>query len=348
MAESQTPAPFRLTVLNPGGRDPAQQFRDGPSLPGKGHQPTNFHAYAACTGGAFHRDVAAAIAEETPVLLLLRGDFKESERSLEKLQTRRRKVAVSLKETGLHQIADQLGRAGKLARFLRVVEKADGCIAPTPEAAELYRSIRGSNGGVAFIPTPYPMDCDGWKFGKAVAEQRGIFIGTREFEVLSRNHLAALFLGRQLSTIAGEPVTVFNYDRRKGARLLGELRFPPGRLRVEEGRLSYPDYLRVAAAHKLVLQLDTSFVPGQVAGDALLAGVPCVGGNGAIERLVFPHTCGWKREIGDLARIAKTLLSDTNAREAAMSDAMENARRSVSFGVVREQLKQFYTGLASA
>jgi len=63
---------FRLSVLNPGGRDPEQYFDQTSGL--GAHSPINFHAFAACTNGSFHRDVKNAIAEKTPVLLLLRGD----------------------------------------------------------------------------------------------------------------------------------------------------------------------------------------------------------------------------------------------------------------------------------
>src|SRR5207253_2744750 len=52
---------FRLTVLNPGGRDPEQQFR-GVLAPGEGaHPPINFHAFAACTHGAFHQNPRRSI-----------------------------------------------------------------------------------------------------------------------------------------------------------------------------------------------------------------------------------------------------------------------------------------------
>src|SRR5213082_4210323 len=86
------PSPFRLTVLNPGGRDPEQHFPDGAGETTQPHQPTNFHAYAACTRGGFHREVRRAIAETTPVLLLLRGDFIASERALSALQKEKRTV----------------------------------------------------------------------------------------------------------------------------------------------------------------------------------------------------------------------------------------------------------------
>src|SRR5262245_25294103 len=129
---------FRLTVLNASGRDLEQHFPDGAGESAQPHPPTNFHAYAACTNGNFHREVRRTLAEATPVLLLLRGDFSTSERALTALQKEKRIVAVALKETGLHQIADQLRDPARLVLFLRIVKQADGCIAPTPEAADFY------------------------------------------------------------------------------------------------------------------------------------------------------------------------------------------------------------------
>src|SRR5256886_15045313 len=282
---SQGADDFRLTVLNPGGRDPEQHLPDTPG-PGQGeHPPINFHAFAACTRGAFHYDTRRAIAEGTPVLLLLRGEFRASERALGELKKHQRTVVVSLKETGLHQIAQQLCDRAKLSRFMKILAQADGCIATTPEAAEIYQSARWRLRRVAFIPTPYPVEDQRWNFRLPPEEQSGIFVGTREWDVPSRNHFAALLVARQLCGATGEPVTVVNLDGYKARRLLSELRFPEGKLHVIEKWKSYPNYLRDVARHKLVLQLDRSHVPGQVAGDALLCRIPCVGGDGAIERI---------------------------------------------------------------
>ncbi len=126
-----------------------------------------------------------------------------------------------------------------------------------------------------------------WDFSVPRNEQSGIFVGTREWDVPSRNHFAALLVARQLCEATGEPVTVVNLDGYKGRRLLGELNFPEGKLRLIEKWKTYPEYLRDVARHKIVLQLDRSHVPGQVAGDALLCRIPCVGGDGAIERIAF-------------------------------------------------------------
>jgi hypothetical protein len=344
---SQSAGNFRLTVLNPGGRDPEQQFHSLPA-PGEGaHAPINFHAFAACTFGAFHRHTRRALGEKTPVLLLLRGDFCASERALAELKREGRIVAVSLKETGLHQIAQQLRHSMKLSRLVKIVTQADACIATTPEAAEIYQRIRSKHdpATVAFIPTPYPIEDQPWDFSVPRNEQSGIFIGTREWDVPSRNHFAALLVARQLSEATGEPVTVANLDGYKGRRLLGQLNFPEGKLRLIEKWKAYPDYLRDVARHKIVLQLDRSHVPGQVAGDALLCRIPCVGGDGAIERIAFPKISREGRNINEIGSIGFDLLKNAELRVAIVSESQGHARERLSFEAVHSQLAKFFTQL---
>jgi hypothetical protein len=344
---ADSPENFRLTVLNPGGRDPQQQFHCVPG-PGEGpHPPINFHAFAACTLGAFHRDVRRATGENTSVLHLLRGDFRASQRALAELKREGRTVAVSLKETGLHQIAQQLRDPATLSRFMEIVANADGCIATTPDAAEIYQRARCKHepARAAFIPTPYPIEDQRWDFSVPRNEQSGIFIGTREWDVPSRNHFAALILARELCETTGEPVTVVNLDGHKGRRLLSELKFPKGKLRLIEKWKAYPDYLRDVAGHKIVLQLDRSHVPGQVAGDALLCRIPCVGGDGAIERIAFSKTCGEGRTISEIASAALDLLRNADLRAAIVTESQQSAQKRLSFQAVGLRLAKFFTQL---
>ncbi len=342
---SERSAPLRLAVLNPGGRDPEQSFADNAKLPRGAHAPVNYHAYAACTGGMFFRDAKAAAECGSPVLLLLRGDFRAGERALRVLQSAGRQAVVLLKETGLHQIAEQLSDSTRLARFLDIVERADGCLAPTPEAADIYAHIRADRGAVAFIPTPYPLHDQRWDFSRPVSDRDGIFVGTREWKVPSRNHAAALLAARRISDATGARVTVYNVDGRAGERLLGAIGFRPGQLRVLTRGAAYADYLRVVAEHKLVLEMDTSFVPGQVAGDALLCRLPCVGGNGAVDRLAHPTTSGSGRSGAELVEIAMRLLTDPDFYARTVGESQRSAAERLSFGGVAEELRRFVSAL---
>ena len=158
----------------------------------------------------------------------------------------------------------------------------------------------------------------------------------------SRNHFAALLLAREICQNSGEPVTVFNLDGRKGEKLLGELNFPPGKLRVHGKSEPYADYLREVARHKIVLQLDRSRVPGQVAGDALLCRTICVGGDGAIDRLAFPNYCGEGRTTAQLKTLALELLKNTAVRATAIVETQWRAAERMSFQAVRKQLAFFF------
>ena len=325
-------AGFRLTVLNPGGHDPEQNFSPGLPAPNDGeHAPVNFHAYAACTGGAFHRDVKRAISEGLPVLLLLRGDFKATKRALVALQKHGLPVAVTLKETGLHQIAQQLGDPKRAALFREIVRAADGCLAATPEALQFY-------GTGQFIPTPYPIEDPRWDFSRPLGERSGIFIGTREWNVPSRHHFAALTLALEI----GEPVTLFDEDPRRCRKVLAALGAPKSSVRVLEQRLPYRDYLTEMARHRIVLQADRSAVPGQVAGDALLCRLPCVGGDGAIDRLAFPRTSGHGRSLGELKELATRLLRDPEFHAEVTAESQQQARAHLGFEVVARKLAAFF------
>jgi hypothetical protein len=335
---------FKLVVLNPGGRDPEQYF-DSPAKPDSGaHAPVNFHAYAACTGGSFHRDTKNAIAEGAPILLLLRGNLKAAQRAMQACRNAGAKVLVSLKETGLHQAAQPLANPAIAARFFDILASANGCIAATPEIAELYRLSRPQADlkTVAFIPTPYPLSESVWDFSVRPDKQSGIFIGTREWDVPSRNHFTALLLAKKLSEATGEPVSVFNLDGRKGNRLLEKFGFRPGKLRVFEKEEPYPNYLREVAKHKIVLQLDRSRVPGQVAGDALLCRTVCVGGDSAIERIAFPKTSGAGRTFDEIEKIANELLTNDNVRGTAFVESQWRSMEHLSFEAVRKRLEQFF------
>ncbi len=332
---------MKIAVLNHGGRDPEQHFPDVAGVPDDAvHPPVNFHAFAACTGGGFYRKDAAIAAGRGAVLLLLRNDLKTCRQVMLDLRREGKTVAVSFKESGAFQIAGLLANSAKLRLFHEICERADGAIAAVPDLVQLY--LGAGARAVEFIPTPYPVEDSRWDFSHPIEERRGIFLGTREPGTASRNHVAALLALRQIAEAMQEAVTVFNVDGWRGRRWIAALRYPEGLLRVVEKRLPYPQYLRTLARHKLVFQLDASAVPGQVAGDALLCRVPCVGGNGATERLVFPDLCGHGRSHEQLVDLAARLLEHPHDCEAMTTRALELASGRLSFASGARQVTEFF------
>jgi hypothetical protein len=341
----------QLAVLNPGGNDREQAFPDFAGTPDDmaAHPPVNYHAYAACTGGTFYREAARIPPERRAVLLVLRRDLKACLKALKalnalnalealgKLKGEGSRVAVSLKESGLHQVSELLGNAENMALFREICGVADGCVASTQEMVALYAAAGGKM--VRFIPTPYPIEAEKWNFALPQAQRSGVFIGTREWDVPSRNHAAALLLAGRL----GAAVTVVNEEGQAGRKRLAAAGIPG--LQIIEGRRPYAEYLRLIARHRIVLQLDRSAVPGQVAGDALLCGVPCVGGDGAIERIAFPELCGFGRGFEELGEIASGLLRDDEAYAEAARRSRELALERLSFGAVSRLLGEYFDAL---
>ena len=347
---------FNLAVLNPGGRDPEQHFPGGagtPDAPGAPHPPINFHAYAACTDGSFHAQADRALATGRPVLLLLRSNLGVGLRTLRKLKKAGRTTVVAFKEAGASQIATRLVNPADLKRLDRILAEADGILAPTSSLTDFLNHARPLNSLAAevpavFIPTPYPVDDPRWDFSVQPEKRRGVFIGTREFGVPSRQHLAALYAARRIHALTTEPVTVLNSDGRRGLKNLAALGFtvgPEAALRVVPGPQPYTEYLRIMARHRIVFQLDRSAVPGQVAGDASLCRLPCVGGDGAIERLVFPEFSGHDKDPAALVELAVALLENPSRYERDCRAAQNHAREAIAFRAVAAQLAEFYAML---
>lgn len=321
---------MKLAVLNPGGNDRERAFPDfAGAVDDAVHAPVNYHAYAACTAGSFHRKISAIPSDQKQVLLLIRWDLPLCLKTLRQLKAANKTVAVSLKESGAVQFAERFLRPSDIEQLHEICALADGCISSTPFLEKVYRAAGAKR--VAFIPTPYPISDSRWAFSVPLVQRRGVFIGTREFEIPSRNHLAALMLAREF----GEKITVVNVEDRPGRKRLAALKCDA--LNVVEGPLPYSEYLRLMASHRVVFQLDRSGVPGQVAGDALLARMPCVGGDGAIDRLAFGEP------KGDEIETVQRLLSDDAFWEQSVATSVAAGKRLLSFESGRVALEEFFS-----
>jgi hypothetical protein len=326
---------MRLDVVNPGGRDAPVDFRGGVTPPGApGHPPVNYWAYAAATAGRFHREVNVADITADAVLVLIRQRVGVSLAAVRKLKRAGRTVFVSWKETGASQIAQQLRWFWRRGALRRLLAEADGAIAVTEHAAEHYREMGCRN--IAFLPTPYPVDVPAWDF--SARERRGIFIGTREFDVPGRRHDQALELAAHCARAAKVPVSVMNFDGPKARKRIESLLAGVAGVNILEQKLDYPAYLREMARHRLVLQLDESQVPGQVAGDALLCRTLAVGGNGTIQRVAcapFALT-----DPVALQPLVQRLLGDDAFYDSAVAASQKIAAEKLSFAACRAALRR--------
>lgn len=320
-----------FAVLNPAGRDKPQIFTNGAGSPSDaGHPPVNYHAYAACCRGAFCRDVREIPETVRAVLVLLRKKgLPVALDAIKALKLRNIKVFISWKESGLHQVGDALADARRVASFQEICREADGFRSSTPELVTLYQTSGCVEG--EFLPTPYPVEEPSWDFSCRLEERVGIFIGTREFFVPTRNHLHAVTAACSL----GVPVTVINTDGSFGERLLRSI---SADIRIIQKTLPYPEYLRLMARHRVVFQLDRSAVPGQVAGDALLCRIPCVGGDSAVEKVAYPELNGGGRDIETLVKMTSALLEDESSYRAAVVASQATALQTMSFSKISEKI----------
>lgn len=327
---------MKFAVLNPGGRDRDQLFPNGAGTPDDpGHPPVNYHAYAACCQGGFFRSEASIPKGTERVLVLLRKrNLRKALAGIASLRKQGSRVFVSCKESGGHQVADLLGDVTRWQLFQEICAAADGAISSTPELMPIYRTAGCAR--VEFLPTPYPVDSARWDFTQPLEKRRGIFVGTREFGTPSRNHLAAVAMADEISRDLSCPLAVVNTEGRQGGMILKSLRKNNPLLFIIEAPLPYPDYLRVMALHRIVWQLDSSSVPGQVAGDAILCRMPCLGGNGVIDRIAFGEFAEAGRD--ELSTRARDLLQNDEAWHAVVHRAQANAQEMLSFQAIGGKL----------
>lgn len=347
-------ASFRLAVVTPGGKDGRQTFPNGAGKLGDpGHLPVNFHAYAACTKGTYLSG-DTVMPEEDNVLLLVGSKMERAEALLRRLKDAGKKVVVTIKETGLQQIGGHFQKFENWSAFKRICALADGALATTFDTEPLYLAANRKL-PVLFLPPPYPVE----EWDLSSPEKSGVFIGTRQLFVTSRNHALALAMVSPLAAEMNEPVTVISgraSDLPPMKRVLNKVvdyshdwhrRFAESapHVRVISKQMPAQEYLRTMARHKLVFQLDQSSVPGQVAGDALLCRIPCVGGNGTAERIIFPDLCGHGRSTGELLKLARQLLVDESLCAEMAHRATELACERMCYTVAHRELSGFLMSL---
>lgn len=333
--------PMQLCVLNPGSPHAAQSFGDyaGKPDPGK-HPPLGYHGLAACTGGSFHRSDETIPADQQRVLLVLNRKLKLCRQAAINLRRAGKTVVVAWEKAGASELSAQLDSPGALALFREICTRAQAALAVTPDLEPVFRA--GGMFHVETVPLPLPVEEPAWDLSVRPEERVGIWVGTWDWKDPSRRHLTTLLGLRDVASQMYEPVTVFNLDGWRGRRWLRQLGYPAGLLRVIERRIPYVEYLRKMATHRMVFQLDAGGGAGGVAGDALVCRIPCVGGSGHLDRILYPELTGQQQPAMELFYTVSRMLDHGHDRELAVEQALEAARQKVSFERAQQALEQLF------
>lgn len=326
-----------LEVLVPQGRDAHVSYADGPPSPGESsHEPINFHAMAAATGGGFHASADTIKADRRAVLVLIPRRSRRAIEAVKELRDRGHRVLATWKECGAHQLDQAWSDPDHEVVIGELDGMIDAWVAASPAASDRL-AARHPRAKVIALPTPYPVDVASWqRWPMPAADRSGIFIGTREWGTPLRRHAEAVRLAVALAKRhEGLAITVVNTEGWRGWwriwRAAGNVNM------MDLNRMPYLSLLEVMSRHRLILQRDASGVPGQVAGDALLAGVPCLGGGGMVDGLVYPHLPGAAAGDDEIMAAADALLTNPHHADEVMEQARANAMATVSFGAFRKQ-----------
>lgn len=334
-----------IHVLNAQGKDIFQRFETKQDVAEPAnHPPINFHAYPAATKGCFAQHTEQILNKDGIVIVLVRRRIGRALKAIKKLRSAGFTVWITFKETGAHQIASAMTSTGNRATLEKCIELADAIVIPSPAARQFFRSIDTKNTLLIDLPTPYPIDHAAWSNklpGKELGE--GIMIGTREFKVPSRNHASAIRIAARVAAENQCRLTIINPKAKKFheqiAEAVGDL--PKKQLHVIDTTLPYREYLKLITSHRVVFQLDTSGVPGQVAGDCLLANTLCVGGNGEVESIAFADYAITHDDIDsrNWGKILTEFITNDDVYTVSLKKSRAIATSTLSFSAFRHRLK---------
>lgn len=227
---------------------------------------TEFFAY---NGDNFHK-----VYQYDGIILLVNESPIELMPFVKKLKTMGKIVVVGYHE-GFGDIMTKLGHPSYDVWFRELKElvtESNAYWNVIPSASSVFLSLFRK----PVLNVLHGVPLNEWDHGliKPIEEREGIFVATRTFDQrLGRNHIAALavadlaahMLQTHVTCITEQPVPdiVKNFER----------------VQILQGPLSYMKWLDVMSQHRVVFHYDCSHTLGQVAMDALLVDVPCLGGN---------------------------------------------------------------------
>ena len=178
-----------------------------------------------------------------------------------------------------------------------------------------------------------------WNFSRPVTERRGVFIGTREFDVLPRNHLLALAAARTFSV----PITVINPDGKSGLRRLQALKFPEDQLTVMTP-LPYPKLLAIDGRPPTGVAIRPEFRSRSGGWRQSALPDPDRGRKRRNRTSRVPGTPRDGRTFDQLVELTRRLLNDELFYHEQLARLERSAEAHLSFAQGLESLSRYFPG----
>ena len=311
--------------------------------------PLGYIGFAVASHGRIFRTLTDSVADPQPILIVADARLEAAKSAIQTIRNAAanapRRVLLTFVERAMKEIMAELRNPQSMERFKALLNLADGMIVSAPELLGFINSLN-VNCQCIHIPAPYPLENPQWDVSLPTNQRSGIFFGDIPFREPDRNMLAWLYAAAEIAAKTGHHLSIFStpgFSQGPTAAQLG-LSAP---MFTQIPACDYGSYLQHLASHRIVIKPNSLDGVSNVAGDALLSRIICVGGEGTLERVAFRESCGSGRSSDNIRAIAESLLTDDAFYDRQVEKSQQIAMQSMSFGAVNARLEEFLHRLES-
>ena len=312
--------------------------------PYKDRGPTGWHSYAAATNGfvlLYNNEnwiYDKILTEQYDLAILCVDNWLEPIDTIASL-INNRNIPVML---GLHEgmynleILLNISQGSYFQHLIELTNTIEplGWLINIPQQTKFVWEEIQRRTNVPMFDVPYCWDIKQRnQFIVPIKERKGIFCAGVSLNTgTPRNSFYNLLLASRFSNKYNIPVSWLSRGNGDAYKYIKQLFDKPNLLTIYDEDLPYPDWLHMLASHRIVLNLDTSLVQGQIPGDCAFVSVPCVGGNSRIQEFMFPkYLCKYDMDLSASYDAIKNLLLDDKQYSTYIKGVIEDNIHKISF-----------------
>lgn len=334
-----------LLVYEPDSPLIAQDYTGENALEGGSLSVIPMHGagFAAACGGAYSSRAEPILAGAGPVLLMVEEAAGPTLDLAKSLAQQGRAVLLLWKESGLANLAAQLGTSGGTAALRELAGLCEAILCPGADLREVFRSLVPHK-KLVLLATSIPLGCPAWDCPRGLAGRQGVIIASPNFSARRAEDRAAADLGVALARRHGCPLGVFSHATRPDLASAEPFRSldEPQLIILAPSRQAH-DYLEALRGYRLLLPGATS-EHGPPAAAALLTGLIPLGGLTALDQEIFPASCGLDRDFATLVEVGSELLRQDALFSRDFARARDQARPRFSWQAVEAVLRSALSG----